>query len=123
MKNVKEAATPNTTVIRNRGLWSKLQKLCRDHCCRTAIVSIGHTFNSANHRLSHRSRDLYRREGSCRSRRSDAGGQVRFLPGKAEHFRERLQRCAHLWPATKTRCRLELLDLVTDHRRESPRHG
>jgi len=25
--------------------------------------------------------------------------------------------------ATKTRCRLELLDLVTDHRRESSRHG
>src|SRR6266480_430253 len=56
-------------------------------------------------------------------RRSDAGGQVRFLSGKAEHFRQRLQRCAHLRPATKTRCRLELLDLVTDHRRESPRHG
>ena len=31
------------------------------------------------------------REGSRRSRRSDAGEQVRFLPGKAEHFRQRLQ--------------------------------
>ena len=28
----------------------------------------------------------------------------------------------HLWPAAKTRCRVELSDLVTDHRRKSSRH-
>ena len=37
------------------------------------------------------SRDLYYREGNCPSGRGDAGGQVPFLPGKAEHFRQRLQ--------------------------------
>src|SRR5207248_9301542 len=55
----KDAAAPNIPVIRDPGLRSKSQKLCHCHPCRTAIVSIGHTFNSANHRLSHRSRDLY----------------------------------------------------------------
>src|SRR5436190_14894407 len=74
-EKLKDAAAPDIPVIGNLRLRSKCQKLCRRRCYPTAIVSSGHTFNSANHRLSHRSRDLYRREGTCRSRRRDAGGQ------------------------------------------------
>src|SRR6266481_1038443 len=85
----KDAAAPNIAVIRNPRLRSKCQKLCRRcchrHLCRTAIVSIGHTFNSANHRLSHRSRDLYYREGTCRNRRSDAGGDRKSTRLNSSH--------------------------------------
>ena len=84
-----------------------------------AVGASAYTVNATHHRVSHRSRDHHRRERTYRSRRGDAREQVRFFSGEAEYFRQRLQRCAHLRPATKTRCRLELLDLVTDHRRES----
>src|SRR6266513_5931325 len=50
--------TPNSTPVSHSGLRAGHQELPRCPRCRTAIVSIGHTFNSADYRLSHRSRDL-----------------------------------------------------------------
>ena len=63
------------------------------------------------------------REGSRRSGRGDAGGQVRFFSGKAEHFRQRLQRCAHIWRASEAYRRVQLSHLVADYRRETTGHG
>src|SRR6266516_6767179 len=68
--------TANGTPVSQSSLCAGSQKLCRRRChrCCAAIVSIGHTFNSADDRLSHRPRDQHRRERTDRRRRSDAGG-------------------------------------------------
>ena len=46
-----------------------------------------------------------------------------FFPGETEPPRQRLQRCAHIWRATKAYCRIQLSHLVADYRRETAGHG